>query len=302
MNLTAVKNAVTSKAGLTMLKLNKQSPHILFGAGVVGVVTTAVLASKATLEVEGIMIAHEVEMGKVEYARENAPERYSEKALARDKAKIHTRTALKLVKNYGPTIIVGATTIGCFTGSHRILSARNAALGAAYSALDVSYRRYRDAIRDKFGDEVDRYIAHGVQEQEVIEETETGPQPTKIRKFDPDVAGKHPYARIWGPQSSSEWKYNPDHNIFYLRTAQKMANERLHAKGHLFLNEVYDMLGLERTKAGAVTGWILGHGDPYVTFGCFEGENDEGFYRFAVGDEKEILLDFNVCGTIHDKI
>ena len=80
-----------------------------------------------------------------------------------------------------------------------------------------------------------------------------------------------------------------------------MANDIFHAKGHLFLNEVYDMLGYEDTPVGAVVGWVKGKGDDYIDFGLNDKTNKD-VRRFVNGKDNIILLDFNVSGVIWDQI
>jgi hypothetical protein len=78
----------------------------------------------------------------------------------------------------------------------------------------------------------------------------------------------------------------------------------LRARGHVFLNDVYDSLGIPRSKAGAVVGWVLnrnGEGDNFISFGVFDGTTQE-IRDFVNGYEGSILLDFNVDGVIYDKI
>jgi hypothetical protein len=70
----------------------------------------------------------------------------------------------------------------------------------------------------------------------------------------------------------------------------------------VFLNEVYEQLGIPASRAGAVVGWtILPGGDGYIDFGIFDGENSSA-RMFVNGHEKSILLDFNVDGVIYNKI
>ena len=109
-----------------------------------------------------------------------------------------------------------------------------------------------------------------------------------------------PYARFFD-ETVYEWKPDPLMNKCFLDAQQRYANNLLEARGHIFLNEVYDMLGFQRTREGAVVGWIKnGDGDGYVDFGIYDG--NERSRAFVNGHETSILLDFNVDGTIWDKI
>ena len=88
---------------------------------------------------------------------------------------------------------------------------------------------------------------------------------------------------------SNDWQCN----VFYLRHQQNYANDRLKARGHLFLNDVYDMLGVPRTKVGQVCGWIYDPEDP----------NRDNFVDFGIKIDYEnnrFVLDPNVDGCILD--
>ena len=71
----------------------------------------------------------------------------------------------------------------------------------------------------------------------------------------------------------------------------------------MFLNDVYEMLGIPKTKAGYVVGWIYDKnhpvGDNEVDFGIFDMEREKN-RDFVNGYERTILLDFNVDGNILD--
>lgn len=108
------------------------------------------------------------------------------------------------------------------------------------------------------------------------------------------------YHSLFGPQCSG-WTKDPEYNKMFLQQQQVYANDRLRARGHLFLNDVYDMLGIARTKTGQVVGWVYTFenaiGDNFVDFGLrdsvkFKNENDE----------EHIMLEFNVDGNILDRI
>lgn len=300
MNLTTMKNFVTSKAGRAMLMAQKQSPHILFAAGTVGIVGTAIAASKATLKVETVLDAHDERMEKIQTAIEMHIDGYDEMDARRDKALTYTKTAVDLLKLYGPTLAIGGATLLAFTQSHRILSSRNVALTAAYATIDTAFKEYRGRIKEWYGEDADKAAQRGVVVDEVIEETETGPQPKKVVR--PDTEGTPSgYARVFGPYNKN-WVPRPEHNVNFLRAQQNWLNDRLNAKGHLFLNEVYDALGLERSKAGQAVGWLKGgDGDNYVDFGIWADDNYDRFADFASGREQCVWLDFNVDGVIWDK-
>ena len=109
------------------------------------------------------------------------------------------------------------------------------------------------------------------------------------------------YARFFDELSSS-WNPEPEYNNLFLRCQQNYVNDLLNARGHVFLNEVYDRLGIPRSKAGAVVGWTLhGEGDGYIDFGIFDGWKPKA-REFVNGHEGAILLDFNVDGIIYDKL
>ncbi len=94
-----------------------------------------------------------------------------------------------------------------------------------------------------------------------------------------------------------------DYNLMYLRSQQNLANDKLKANGYLFLSDVYDQLGIKRTKMSQTVGWIYKpegneNGDNFVDFGILETnrETEDGGY------EKAILMEFNVDGPILDLI
>ena len=91
----------------------------------------------------------------------------------------------------------------------------------------------------------------------------------------------------------------------FLKKAESFANDKLRINGYLFLNEVYEMLGIPKTKAGQVVGWVYDEknasGDNFVDFGIFDINNPKA-RDFVNGYERVIILDFNVDGVILDLI
>lgn len=273
-----------------VLKTKAQSPTILFGAGVVGVVSTVVLASKATLKLEGILEdTHE----KFEMVNTLNHDKYSEQDRAKDKAVVYTQTVVNISKLYAPAVGIGILSIAALTGSHHILTKRNAALTAAYAGLDRALRDYRGRVSDEIGVEREARIWQPTEKVEVIDEDG--------KKSKVEVAterGGSPYKVVFD-ETNQNWQRADEYNQLFIQAQQNWANDLLRAKGHVFLNEVHDMLGLPRTKAGQIVGWVMdGDGDNYIDFGVFN--NISRGMQFVTGNERSIWLDFNVDGPVLD--
>lgn len=290
-----VPNAVTGKLARQLLKVKKGSPTILFAAGVVGVVGAGVMACRATLKLEEVLDEHKKNMGVAEIIES---EKYTEEDRKKDIAYIHVRTAVKVGKLYAVPVLLGAASIAALTGSHNILSKRNAALTAAYAALEKGFNEYRERVLEQVGEDKEREFRYPLEKVEVVD-PETGKKKNVKRVCG---EGMSMYARFFDKNSTS-WSLTPEYNVLFLRCQQNWANDRLRAKGHLFLNEVYDALGIERSSEGQVVGWVVDcGGDGYVDFGIFDSPASDRFFDFVVGNEGGIWLDFNVDGVVYDKI
>lgn len=297
MNLESMKTAVTSKVGRQILATKKNSPTIFFVGGVVGVVGAAVLASRATLQLHEVLDeADEVEDTITHFDHP----RYTEEDRQKDLFKTKVKTAGRVAKLYAPAVTVGAISIAALTGSHIALNRRNTAIMAAYSALDKGFKEYRERVRDEFGDEKDLEFRHG---SDTVVETimDDDDNPTTVEHSVAPKGMPSIYARYFD-EGSTSWQRRDEYNQLFLNSQQNYANNLLQTRGHLFLNEVYDALGLPRSKAGAVVGWVVSKdGDNFVDFGIYNQENERA-RRFVNRDERSILLDFNVDGVIYDLI
>ena len=309
MNKTEIMAKMTRTFNRTGLQLKKHSPEILLAAGVVGVVASGVMACKATLKVQEIV---EDAKGKIDTIHEvsNDPEmaeKYTEEDSKKDLAIVYTQTAVKMIKLYGPSVALGVASLGCMIGSNRILNKRNVALAAAYTAVDKSFKEYRGRVIERFGKQMDKELRYNIKAQEIEEVSvdEKGKEVTKkstVEVMDPNAYS--PYSIVFD-DGNTGWDPDPELTKYFLIQQQNWANDRLKAKGHLFLNEVYDMLGAKRTKAGAQVGWVYDEknpvGDNYVDFGIFDIRSPKA-RDFVNGLEKVIVLDFNVDGVILDLI
>ena len=281
---------VTRFAGRAGLVLSKHAPTILTAAGTVGFICTTVLASKATLKVEETLADEAALLVKVHEAQEDG--KLSDKDAMHDKVVLYTRMTTKLAKLYAPALILGAASIASLVTGHSIMLKRNASLAAAYAAVDQAFKTYRKKVEAKFGKDavLDALIstpAEDLTNDEMTLEAVTA------------VDGVSPYGVIFD-ENNVHWSADEDLAMLHLKCQQQYANDILNTRGHIFLNEVYKMLGFPHTPAGAVTGWVKGNGDDFVDFniydGIFEGENKNG--RTVT----KWALDFNVDGVMWDKI
>lgn len=297
--LRAAANVVTSKVGRQILLTQKHSPTIMFTAGAVGFVATAVLASKATLKMDGILRAAEEDRAKIEKAETEHSDKYTAEDAAQDRKLSRVKLAIQVAKAYAPTVVVGVGTLALFTGAHIILQRRVVGLTAAYAAVDRAFKEYRQRVIADAGVEKDREYRYDMVDKEIAVEDEHGIT-TKVVKA-PSGNGHSMYAVVFD-ETNRNWKREWNYNSTFLAAQQTWANNKLKADGHVFLNDVYRMIGLPDTKAGAVTGWIDGgDGDDTIVFNIF-GANGYMGDMFAEGNERSVWIDFNVDGVIYDKI
>lgn len=318
------------KAGLTC---KKYAPEALIIAGVVGVVTSAVMACKATTKVNDIIeetkenthdlhlvaTAAGLEEATDEFSNEDIRKidvlsakedvkNYTAQDLKKDTTIIYAQTAVKFIKLYGPAVVLGALSITSILASNNILRKRNVALAAAYATVDKGFKEYRSRVVERFGKDIDRELKYNIKAKEIEETTKNAKGKEKTVKKSIEVAdvNEHSdYARFFD-ELCTGWKRDAEYNLMFLKHQQNYANEKLQKQGYLFLNDVYDMLGIPKTKAGQVVGWIYdeAHSDIYdnfVDFGIYDLYNEKA-RDFVNGREKSILLDFNVDGNILDLI
>lgn len=298
--LDAVKTAVTSKVGRQILLSKKHSPAIMFGAGVVGVAGTVILACRATLRVEEVLNESDKKRAQI---NELTHVNYSERDRKKDNVYLSIQTMAQVTKLYAPAAGLGVISIGLLTGSHITLTRRNVATTAAYAAVKESFDDYRHRMREEVGEERELEIYRRVEERD-IHDTKKGVV-SKEKYINPGGGPPSPYSALFD-QHNPNWNELPEYNMLFLRGVQLWANQQLHARGHLLLNDVFDALGMDRSKVGCVVGWVKDNpknrdADNCVDFGIFDSKSMDRFYDFITGREP-IWLDFNVDGTVYDLI
>jgi hypothetical protein len=308
-----IVNSVSRTFNKVGFGIKKHSPEILIVAGVIGTVTSAVMACKATTKLGGIVDAAKADIDTIHKCAENPEacikegETYTLEDSKKDLAIVYAKTGVKLVKLYGPAVMLGTLSLTGIITSNHILRKRNVALAAAYATVDKGFKEYRGRVIERFGKDLDRELKYNIKAKEIEEIVVDENGKEKIEKKTVEVAniegyGVSEYARYFD-ETCTAWCKNAEYNLTFLKAQQAWANKKLKEQGYLFLNDVYETLGLQKTKAGQAVGWVYDEknpvGDNFVDFGIYNLYRDAA-RRFVNGYERSILLDFNVDGVIWD--
>lgn len=250
--------------------IQDHSPEILSRVGVISTVTGFGLCVKASFEAKEIL--------------DNEPH--------------DVETAVKVASNYIPA--VGAVLVG--TGSHlasnRILKRRYLELGAAYFALDQSFRRYRKNVAALYGRDKEAQIRFGDKEEQ---DHIRGGKFSDGKVLEPSPAdGVSDYARYFTAVTAPHmYSRLMQHNLDHIKLVEKQANIWLKLEGRVFLNKVYEMLGLSETLAGNAVGWEYeGFGDGHITISVYI----KNIRRNGKPPKPTIIVDFNVDGDIRQHV
>lgn len=314
------KLEIINSVGRTVHKLGfalrKHAPEILVVGGAIGTVASTVLACKATTKLPEVKAKAAENLTAIKTVHEighladGTP--YDDKDYKKDLTITYAKIGVDYAKLYGPAVLLGTASLGCILKSHGIMRGRNVALAAAYATVDKSFKEYRGRLVERFGDELDKELKYNIKTREVEDVVidEEGNE-TTVKRTVKTITNPNPSEfAVFFDEYCDGWTKSADANKTFLMQQERYANEKLQERGHLFLNEVYDMLGVQRTQAGNTVGWKydpkgIDCGDNFVSFGIFDQcgleRYDERKRAFVNGHERSILLDFNVDGDIlHD--
>lgn len=204
----------------TITKLCKENgATILTGLGVAGVVSTAVMAARATPK--AISLLAEKEM----YKQEN----YGESLTRFEKA-------LAMAPAYIPAILMGTATVGCILGANHLNKVRQADLLAAYACLDATFKDYQAKVKDIFGEAGEKKVREELEKERFISEKYGDPSEKKL--FYDEFSNRY-----------------FEMSIHELLKAIYDANRMYNYLGELKLNELYEYLGLKKIDIGETLGW-----------------------------------------------
>lgn len=279
--------------------IKKHGPSIMVYAGAGGLVGAGVMACVKTTHLDEVKQAHKE---RVEEAQKQ-----DEEVRRHELTRAYFKSAAEIAKLYLPSVLLGAASLASVLGGHNIIRKRGAAMAAAYASLDGVYRKYRERVAEMVGAEAENDIFLSKkkvvrEKKEVGEDGEIIKTEETIEVVDADADQKSEYTFFFEKGKSRGWEPDDSYNMFFLELQERLANDQLRANGFLFLNDVLQMLGFDRTKAGAVTGWVYDpkdadehKGDNYVNF------HIQPIYKMAGEDDEyveTIRLDFNVDGMI----
>lgn len=204
--------------------VNKRSPEILTGIGIAGMITTTVLAVKATPKA-------------MELIEERKNEVWTDKLSPLEVVKVAW-------KPYVPAIVTGVTSTFCLIGASSVHLKRNAALATAYKLSETALTEYREKVIETIGEKKEQTVRDKVAEERVKKNpvsknevivTNTG----KTLCFDP-ISARYFYSSIEKIK----------------RAENELNKEMLHAfSGYVSLNDFYDEIGLDHTSVGDDLGW-----------------------------------------------
>ena len=318
MSKLKIVNKVSQALSKAHFKFQKHSPEILIAGGIIGIGSGIVMACKATLKVDAALDETRDTIDRIHEAAEKgvtpAGAEYSQEDAKKDLTKTYIHAGVTVAKTYMPAFVAVTTGLGCVLVSNNILRKRYAAAAAAYATIDKGFKDYRGRVVERFGEEVDRQLKYNIKAKEVEETVtdENGKTKTVVKTvnvIDPEDVSV--YARFFEKYTRDDfgnvienpnWETTGEYRLMFLKQVQRYMNDRLRAKGRVFLNEVYEELGLPKSKEGQIVGWVYNTehpvGDNYIDFGLYKSE--QNYSDFLYGENEAILLDFNVDGNIWD--
>ena len=298
MSFKSTLTRFVSRAGTT---LAKNYPTIALTAGVVGFAGTVGLAIHATNNSQYIIGNHksDIHHTRERFKKQNDP--YSPEQFKKDQIAIWTNTVKELSKKYAPTMALGVASIAALISGQSVLANRLNTMTIAYEGARTLLKSYRANVKKEVGEdkEVEIYTASAADARERLVETGV---------IDPDCPGYYfEGTTFWFDSSTSPLNYKDSDmmNANFLRDVENAMNRRLQQRGHLFLNDVYEALGMEETPLGTQIGWINlpGKVESFVDFGFDDKINDTVKGRIKeTSDKHAYLLDLNVDGVIWNMI
>lgn len=298
MNKVTIVNQISKVFRKTSSKAKKHSPEILMVVGITGVVVSTVMACRATTKLDPILVESKDTLNRVKKKSEDN---------RKEVALVYVQTGAKVAKLYAPSVMLGVLSITSILASNDILKKRNMALAAAYTAVDTGFKEYRSRVVERFGEEVDhelRFNAKARKVEEIVVDENGKEKKVKKTVNVVEINEETDVARYFDNRCKG-WERDHGYNMTFLSMQQSYANDKLKALDGqpLFLNDIYDELGIKRSRRGQIVGWRYVKnnpiGDNEVDFGIREVYREVFNEKTGEKDlEMTILLDFNDEGSV----
>lgn len=302
----SIMGNLTRFAGKGLLLAKKYSPEILLAIGIGSGITAGVMAVKASKNSDEIKEDHIDRIDNIHDMQKDAADGnivYAKAQQRKDIFDCYMTTGMKYCKLYGPSIAMASASIAAILTSHGIVRKRYFSVATAFAALSNEYKEYQRRVIADVGEDKHLFYKYGFQEKEEIstsvdENGVTNVTSKMVYVVDPN---QHSIYAKFFDECNPNWVSDASLNRAFLQMIQNQCNDKLRAQGYLFLNDVYEALGMERTLVGQCVGWFYDAKDPigdnFVDFGIFNASSQKA-RDFVNGFEKSILLDFNVDGNI----
>lgn len=226
--------------------VKKRSPEILTGLGIAGMVTTTVLAVKATPKALTLIQDAEIEKVDVQVKEGKGPDEL-----------VKTLTPAEVVKlawkPYIPAVLLGTASAACLIGANSVHARRHAALYSAYKLSETALTEYKDKVKEIVPEKKVKEIKQKLAEDKV----------DKVAKSDD---GKEQKAKVIVSSDGDTWFVDPFTNGSFLCTETKIReaivdlNYRLMDEMFVSLSDLYDELGLDHTQNSDDIGWCIDDG------------------------------------------
>lgn len=292
---------------MAKVKLNaqKHSPGLLLGAGILGGITTVIVACKKTIEVKDVVDTMNNDISEIEEPDKTGKSDDEINAMVeaykKEKASVYVHAGFKIVKLYLPAIALGSLSITSLLASHNIVKKRNIALSIACNTITNDFKEYRNNVIERYGEEVDTSLKHGIVKEKIERIVTDDDGKEKKVKETVEIANPNPYAYVF-KKGNPNWSSNMDYNIQFIKAQESYFNDVLVSRKLVFLNDVTDELGFERSRMGQEVGWKYDSTDPNAD-GKIDFRAHLAYEKDEFGNiEPVILLDFNVDGAVIDSL
>ena len=316
MNLPVIfRNAtktISNAAGAGFLIAKKHAPELMIGSGIAGFVLTVVSTVKATNKTNDILENKEHTTKLISTEMTENPEYTFEMGEAALKD-LKKQTRRQLVKAWMPVGTMGLASVILILGGYKIVNGRYVATASAYKMLETSFDHYRSNVRREYGNDTDWRMANGYTAEELEQIQKERREQAEAAETAKKRGNKKPRKRKNYQQSyifdeySNHWKryWTPRQFLDYIQFKTQELQDKFEIQGYLFLNDVLEAFGLEKTAEGQIVGWIKKRGKTTRISVGYDEAPEEEIRRILATERNEDLrwwLTPNTDGVIYSLI